>query len=66
MYDTELQYHLNFRQKDFYAAAKEARLARIAQAGSPKRKRVTVMMLNLVKLSISVLLIYELAVMIYG
>jgi hypothetical protein len=66
MNDTELIYHLNFRQKDLYAAADEARLARLAQKSQPRPKMLTSFLLRFVKLSISALLVYELAVMIYG
>ena len=66
MNDTELVYHLNFRQKDLYDAADAARLAHLAQKDQPKPKMLKSFLMLFVKLSISALLVYELAVMIYG
>jgi hypothetical protein len=66
MTDNELQYHLNFRQKDLYDAAREYRLARLAQEACGKSKSVLVSLKPFVKLSIIAFLVYELYLVMPG
>jgi hypothetical protein len=66
MTDNDLQYHLNFRQKDLLDAAKEYRLARLAQEACDKSKDILAFLTPLVKLSLLAFLVYELSLMILG
>ena len=61
----ELQYHLNFRQKDLYEAAKQAKLARIAQENSKQEKSIAAVLSPFVKLSLLVFFVYQLSLLVY-
>ena len=61
----ELQYHLNFRQKDLYEAAKQAKLAHIAQENSNQAKSLAARLSPFVKLSVLVFFVYQLSLLVY-
>ena len=61
----ELQYHLNFRQKDLYEDAKRNRLIRLAEQGRSKTKGVASVLSPFVKLSLLVFFVYQLSLLVY-
>lgn len=66
MYDKDIQYHLNYRQKDLYTEAKEARLARLAQTALPKAESMIYLLSSALKLSIVAFIVIKLAEMVYS
>jgi hypothetical protein len=62
----ELQYHLNFRQKDLYEAAKQHQLAKMAEQGHSKTKGVAAFLSPFIKLSLLVFFVYQVSLLVYS
>jgi hypothetical protein len=62
----EMQYHLNFRQKDLYETAKQHKLAKIAEQGRSKTNGVAAFLSPFIKLSLLVFFVYQFSLLVYS
>jgi hypothetical protein len=62
----ELQYHLNFRQKDLHEAAKQYQLAKMAEQGRNKTNTVAAFLSPFIKLSLLVFFVYQFSLLVYS
>jgi hypothetical protein len=66
MYDKDIQYHLNYRQKDLYEVAKHERLVRMVRATQQHSQTFMPLLSSALKLGILGFLVYRIAIIIYS